>query len=148
MERQRKLKISNNRYFCCLFEYNFYWELAELKNLIVFFKSYKINSIMSSVYDTVMKFLTWKVVWKLWKAFFFLVKTVVKFRNLQISNNLNTDPSRIFPIYFKVMNISLRYKYFEKQFRSKEILLLVWGESKNLNWKYFSEIYKRSNNNL
>ena len=36
----------------------------------MFFKSYKINSIMSSVYDTVMKFLIWKVVWKLWKAFF------------------------------------------------------------------------------
>ena len=34
--------------------------------------------------------------------FFFLVKTAVKFRNLQISKILNTDTNIIFPVPFKV----------------------------------------------
>ena len=50
---------------------------------------------------------------------FFLVKTSLKFRNLQISKILNTDTNRIFPIPFKFMYISLIYTQFEKQFRSE-----------------------------
>ena len=40
----------------------------------------------------------------------FLVKTAVKFRNLHINKILNTNASRILPIDFKVMYISLRKK--------------------------------------
>ena len=49
----------------------------------------------------------------------FLVKTAVKFRNLQINKMLTIDTNRIFPVPFKVMYISLRNIEFEKQFRSK-----------------------------
>ena len=58
----------------------------------------------------------------------FLVKAAVKFRVLQISKILNTDINRIFPIPFKLMYTSLRYIWFEKQFRSKQIRLLVCSE--------------------
>ena len=57
-----------------------------------------------------------------------LVKVGVKFRDLQISKILNTDTNRIFPIPFKLKYISLRYTQFEKQFRSKQIRLLVCSE--------------------
>ena len=55
----------------------------------------------------------------------FLVKAVMKFRVSQISKILNTNTNRIFPISFKLKYISLRYTYFEKQFCSKQIRLLV-----------------------
>ena len=43
------------------------------------------------------------------ESLIFLVKTDVKFRDLQISKTLNTDTNRIFPISFKVMYIFLKY---------------------------------------
>ena len=46
----------------------------------------------------------------LWKVYILILeKTIVKFRNLQISKILNTNTKRIFQILFKVMHISLRY---------------------------------------
>ena len=60
-----------------------------------------------------------------------LVKVAVKFRVLQISKILNTNTNRIFPIPFKLKYISLRYTQFEKQFRSKQIRLLVCSEPNN-----------------
>ena len=59
------------------------------------------------------------------------MKAAVKFRVLQISKILNTYMNRVFPIPFKLMYISLRYTQFEKQFRSKQILLLVCNEPNN-----------------
>ena len=73
------------------------------------------------------------------------MNTAVKFRNLQISKIPNTDTSRIFPIPFKVMHISLRLYSLKNN-------SAVWVEPKVfpyflLNWRYFSEIYKKRNNN-
>ena len=45
------------------------------------------------------------------ESLIFLGKVAVRFRNLQVSKILNTDKNRILPILFKVMYISLRYKY-------------------------------------
>ena len=39
----------------------------------------------------------------------FLVKMAAKFKNLQICKILNSDTDRIFPIPFKVVDMSLRY---------------------------------------
>ena len=60
------------------------------------------------------------------KSLIYLGKTVVKFRNLEISKILSTNTNRIFPIPFKVVYIFLRYT----QFDSKLIQLLVWVEPK------------------
>ena len=54
---------------------------------------------------------------------FLLLKTAVKFRNLQVSEFVNTHTNRIFQILFQFMCICLRYTYFEKQF-------LLQGEQK------------------
>ena len=40
---------------------------------------------------------------------YFLVKTTVKFRNLQISKIRNSDTNEVFPIPLKLMYKSLRY---------------------------------------
>ena len=82
---------------------------------------------MSWMYEAEVNFFLGKIVCYFWKVYFF-VKMAVKFRNLQISIILNTDTNRIFPISFKFRHISLRYTLLEKQFSSKQILLLVWGE--------------------
>ena len=76
------------------------------------------------------------------KVLILLVKVAVKFRVLQISKILNTDTNRVFPIPFKVMYVSLRYTQFEKQFRSKQIQLLVWGEPKIFPSKCFFFLIK------
>ena len=65
------------------------------------------------------------------------MKAAVKFRVLQISKILNTDTNRIFPIPFKLKYISLRYTQFEKQFRSKQIRLLVCSEPNNFPQQMF-----------
>ena len=64
------------------------------------------------------------------KSLIYLAKTVVKFRNLEISKILSTNTNRIFPVPFKVAYIFLRCTQFEKQFHSKLIQLLVWVEPK------------------
>ena len=66
------------------------------------------------------------------EALILLVKVAVNFRVLQSSKILNTDTNRTFPIPFKVKYISLRYTQFEKQFRSKQIQLLVCSEPKTV----------------
>ena len=69
------------------------------------------NDNMSCIYQTEINFVTRNTVRKFCKIlFYFLVKTAVKFRILQISEILNTDTNRIFPITFQVMYISLKYK--------------------------------------
>ena len=68
--------------------------------------------------QTEINFLAQKKLYANCKKFnLYLVKMVVKFRNVQISKILNTITNRILP--FKVMYISFRYSYFEKQFHSK-----------------------------
>ena len=77
-----------------------------LKNLVVLFKSYAwyyefgIKNELSHTENWTQTL----------DSFIFLVKAAVKFRNLQINKILNTDANRIFPIPFKVMYVSLRYK--------------------------------------
>ena len=83
---------------------------------------------MSSMCQTEIKFLTQKIECELWKL---LAKAAVKFRFLQISKILSTDTIRIFPIHFKLMYMSLRYRQFEKQCHSKQIRLLVCSEPNN-----------------
>ena len=92
------------------------------------------NGNMSLMYQTENNFFTQKIECKLRK---FLLKVVVKFRVLQISKILNTDTNKIFPIPFKLKYISLRYTQFEKQFRSKQIRLLVCSKPNNFPQQIF-----------
>ena len=65
------------------------------------------------------------------EALIFLVKAAMKFRVLQISKILNTDTSRIFPIPFKLMYVSLSYTLFEKQFAVSRSGYFVCSEPNN-----------------
>ena len=63
---------------------------------------------------------------------FFLVKTAVKFRNLQISKVLNTDANTIIPIPFKVKYIStlkyLVYRVFSIEARRlQDPCISIWA---------------------
>ena len=88
------------------------------------------------------------------ESLIFLVKTAVKFKNLQIIKFHNTNINNFLSIPFELMYISLRYTQFAKQFLSKQIQLLVLDESKFSltnafdfsKWKVLpSNIYERRN---
>ena len=60
------------------------------------------------MYENEINFLLGKILCKLWKVSYVLVKTAMSFRNLQISQIISTNTNKTFPIFYKVMNKSLR----------------------------------------
>ena len=69
------------------------------------------NGNMNRMYQTEMNFLKRKNVCKL-SRLMFLLETAIKFRNLQISNILNTDANRIFSFqgYVYIFEIYIAWK--------------------------------------